>query len=210
MLRRAMASVSRVIPLVVASALFMENMDSTVIATALPAIAADLHVDPVMLKLAFTTYLLSLTVFIPVSGWCADRYGARNVFRAAIAVFTLGSVACGFAGSLEALVAARAVQGLGGAMMVPVGRLILLRTTPKAELVHALALLTMPALMGPILGPPIGGFITTYFHWRWIFWINIPAGAIGLALATLYMPAVREERPPPLDGLGFVLSGGGL
>jgi EmrB/QacA subfamily drug resistance transporter len=210
MLMRAMASVSRVIPLVVASALFMENMDSTVIATALPAIAADLHVDPVMLKLAFTTYLLSLTVFIPVSGWCADRYGARNVFRAAIAVFTLGSVACGFAGSLEALVAARAVQGLGGAMMVPVGRLILLRTTPKAELVHALALLTMPALMGPILGPPIGGFITTYFHWRWIFWINIPAGAIGLVLATLYMPAVREERPPPLDGLGFVLSGGGL
>jgi EmrB/QacA subfamily drug resistance transporter len=187
---------SRIIPLVVASALFMENMDSTVIATSLPAIAADVHVDPVILKLAFTTYLLSLTVFIPVSGWCADRYGARNVFRAAIAVFTLGSIACGLANSLETLIAARALQGLGGAMMVPVGRLILLRTTPKAELVRALALLTIPALVGPILGPPVGGFITTYFHWRWIFWINIPAGLIG--------------RPPALDGLGFVLSGAGL
>jgi EmrB/QacA subfamily drug resistance transporter len=205
-----MASFSRIMPLVVASALFMENMDSTVIATSLPAIAADLKVDPVILKLAFTTYLLTLTVFIPVSGWCADRYGARNVFRAAIAVFTLGSVACGFAGSLETLIAARAVQGLGGAMMVPVGRLILLRTTPKSELVRALALLTMPALLGPILGPPVGGFITTYFHWRWIFWINIPAGLVGLALATIYMPDVQEERPPALDGLGFVLSGGGL
>jgi EmrB/QacA subfamily drug resistance transporter len=205
-----MASFSRVIPLVVASALFMENMDSTVIATSLPAIAVDLEVDPVILKLAFTTYLLSLTVFIPVSGWCADRYGARNVFRVAIAVFTVGSVACGFSTSLEGLVAARAIQGLGGAMMVPVGRLILLRTTPKAELVQALALLTMPALMGPILGPPIGGFITTYFHWRWIFWINIPAGLIGLLMATIYMPDVKEERPPRLDWLGFVLSGGGL
>jgi EmrB/QacA subfamily drug resistance transporter len=205
-----MASFSRVIPLVVASALFMENMDSTVIATSLPAIATDLRVDPIILKLAFTTYLLSLTVFIPISGWCADRYGARNVFRAAIAVFTLGSVACGFSTSLETLIAARALQGLGGAMMVPVGRLILLRTTPKNELVQALALLTIPALLGPIFGPPIGGFITTYFHWRWIFWINIPAGLVGLALATLYMPEIREERPPRLDWLGFVLSGAGL
>src|SRR3954447_20198622 len=205
-----MAQFSRILPLIVASALFMENMDSTVIATSLPAIAADLRVDPIILKLAFTTYLLSLTVFIPVSGWCADRYGARNVFRAAIAVFTLGSVACGFASSLEWLIAARAVQGLGGAMMVPVGRLILLRTTPKSELVRALALLTMPALLGPILGPPVGGFITTYLHWRWIFWINIPAGLFGLALATIYMPDVQEQRPPALDGLGFALSGGGL
>jgi EmrB/QacA subfamily drug resistance transporter len=205
-----MPSLSRIIPLVVASALFMENMDSTVIATSLPAIAADLGVDPVILKLAFTTYLLSLTVFIPISGWCADRYGARNVFRAAIAEFKLGSVACGFAHSLESLIAARAVQGLGGAMMVPVGRLIQLRTTPKTELVRALALLTMPALLGPILGPPVGGFITTYFHWRWIFWINIPAGVVGLVLASLYMPAIREERPPRLDVVGFVLSGTGL
>src|SRR5436189_1412327 len=136
MLRRAMAPVSRVIPLVVACALFMENMDSTVIATSLPAIAADLHDDPVILKLALTTYLLSLTVFIPVSGWCADRFGARNVFRAAIAVFTLASLLCGFAHNLGELIAARALQGAGGAMMVPVGRLIILRTTSKSDLVR--------------------------------------------------------------------------
>src|SRR5262245_51904991 len=151
-----MAGFSRIIPLVVASALFMENMDSTVIATSLPSIAGDLKVDPVILKLAFTTYLLSLTVFIPISGWTADRFGARDVFRAAIAVFTLGSLACGFAQSLEGLIAARALQGLGGAMMVPVGRLILLRTIPKSQLVNALAFLTIPALIGPLVGPPIG------------------------------------------------------
>ncbi|MGE0238144.1 MAG: MFS transporter [Parvibaculaceae bacterium] len=205
-----MASFPRVIPLVVASALFMENTDSTVIATSLPAIAADLGEDPVILKLAFTTYLLALTVFIPVSGWCADRFGARNVFRAAIAVFTLGSIACGLSTSLEGLIAARALQGMGGAMMVPVGRLIILRTVSKSEMVSALALLTIPALMGPIFGPPLGGFITTYFHWRWIFWINVPVGLLGLALATIYMPDIREEGVPPLDGLGFLLSGIGL
>ena len=177
-----MASFPRVIPLVVASALFMENTDGTVIATSLPAIAADLGEDPLILKLAFTTYLLALTVFIPVSGWCADRFGARNVFRAAIAVFTLGSIACGLSTSLEGLIAARALQGIGGAMMVPVGRLIILRTVSKSEMVSALALLTIPALMGPLLGPPLGGFITTYFNWRWIFWINVPVGLLGLAL----------------------------
>ena len=180
------------------------------IATSLPAIAADLDEDPVILKLAFTTYLLSLTVFIPVSGWCADRFGARLVFRAAIAVFTLASVFCGLAANLEQLVAARALQGLGGAMMVPVGRLIILRTTAKSELVKALALLTIPALVGPVIGPPLGGFITTYFHWRWIFWINIPVGLLGFALATLYMPDLREEGTPRLDLRGFVLSGAGL
>ncbi|TMJ33874.1 MAG: MFS transporter, partial [Alphaproteobacteria bacterium] len=158
-----MASLPRIIPLVVASALFMENTDATVIATSLPAMAADLGQDPVILKLAFTTYLLALTVFIPVSGWCADRFGARNVFRAAIAVFTLGSIACGLSTSLEGLIAARFLQGVGGAMMVPVGRLIILRTVAKSEIVGALAMLTIPALMGPLLGPPIGGFITTYF-----------------------------------------------
>jgi EmrB/QacA subfamily drug resistance transporter len=205
-----MASLPRVIPLVVASALFMENTDGTVIATSLPAIAADFGEDPVILKLAFTTYLLALTVFIPVSGWCADRFGARNVFRAAIAVFTLGSIACGLSTSLEGLIAARALQGMGGAMMVPVGRLIILRTVAKSEMVSALALLTIPALMGPLFGPPLGGFITTYFHWRWIFWINVPVGLLGLALATIYMPNIREEGVPPLDALGFVLSGIGL
>lgn len=205
-----MASFPRIIPLVVASALFMENTDSTVIATALPAIAADLHQDPVILKLAFTTYLLALTVFIPISGWCADRFGARNVFRAAIAVFTLGSIACGLSTTLEGLIAARALQGMGGAMMVPVGRLIILRTVSKSEMVNALALLTIPALLGPVLGPPLGGFITTYFNWRWIFYINVPFGLLGLVLATLYMPDIREEGVPPLDAKGFFLSGLGL
>ncbi|MGE3874464.1 MAG: DHA2 family efflux MFS transporter permease subunit [Parvibaculaceae bacterium] len=205
-----MASLPRVIPLVVAAALFMENTDGTVIATSLPAIAADLGEDPVILKLAFTTYLLALTVFIPISGWCADRFGARNVFRAAIAVFTLGSIACGLSTSLEGLIAARALQGMGGAMMVPVGRLIILRTVSKAEMVSALAMLTIPALIGPLLGPPLGGFITTYFHWRWIFWINVPVGLLGVALATIYMPDIREEGVPPLDVPGFFLSAFGL
>ncbi|WP_119392533.1 MFS transporter [Taklimakanibacter lacteus] len=205
-----MASYKRIIPLVVASALFMENTDSTVIATSLPAMAADLGEDPVVLKLAFTTYLLALTVFIPISGWCADRFGARNVFRAAIAVFTLGSIACGLSTSLEGLIAARALQGLGGAMMVPVGRLIILRTVSKSEMVTALATLTIPALLGPVLGPPLGGFITTYFHWRWIFWINVPFGVLGIVLATIHMPDIREEGVAPLDALGFVLSGLGL
>jgi EmrB/QacA subfamily drug resistance transporter len=200
----------RLIPLIVASALFMENMDSTVIATSLPAMAKDLGTDPIILKLAFTTYLLSLTVFIPVSGWCADRFGARNVFRWAIAVFTIASVACGMSGTLGWLVAARALQGLGGAMMVPVGRIILLRTVPKAQLVDALAWLTIPALIGPLIGPPVGGFITTYFHWRWIFWMNVPFGIAAIAFATLRMPAILASAPPPLDVKGFLLSGFGL
>src|SRR5450631_1798464 len=174
------------IPLVVASALFMENMDSTVIATSLPAIAVDLGVNAISLKLTFTSYLLSLAIFIPISGWCADRFGARTIFRAAIAVFTLGSIACAFANSLPGFVVARAVQGLGGAMMVPVGRIVILRTVPKNGLVRALSYLTVPALIGPIIGPVIGGFITTYFHWRWIFWINLPVGLIGILLASRY------------------------
>jgi EmrB/QacA subfamily drug resistance transporter len=199
-----------IVPLVVASALFMENMDGTVLSTSLPAIALDLGVDPIILKLAFTSYLLSLAVFIPVSGWCADRFGARLVFRAAIVVFTLGSLACAFTSTLGGFIAARAVQGLGGALMVPVGRLVILRTVPKRELVTALAYLTVPALVGPIAGPPLGGFITTYFHWRWIFWINVPIGVLGFVLATLFIPDVKEENPRPLDGVGFVLSGLGL
>ena len=198
------------IPLVVAAALFMENMDGTVIATALPVMAADLHEDPVILKLAFTSYLLSLAVFIPVSGWVADRYGARHVFRAAILVFVLASIWCGAATSLGDLVAARAAQGFGGALMVPVGRLIILRSVPKNELVNALAYLTIPALVGPVIGPPLGGFIATYFHWRWIFWINVPVGILGIVLATLYMPDVRGERIARLDVRGFFLSGLGL
>ena len=201
---------ARLIPLIIASALFMENMDSTVIATSLPAIAADLGTGPIVLKLAFTTYLLSLTVFIPISGWLADRFGARHVFRAAIAVFTLGSIACGLSVSLGWLVAARAVQGIGGAMMVPVGRIILLRSIPKSELVDAMAWLTIPALIGPLLGPPIGGFITTFLSWRWIFWMNVPFGIAAIIFATALMPEMEVEQVPPLDVKGFLLSGLGL
>ena len=200
----------RLIPLIIASALFMENMDSTVIATSLPAMARDLGTDPIILKLAFTTYLLSLTVFIPISGWCADRFGARNIFRAAIVVFTLASIACGLSHTLGWLVASRGLQGLGGAMMVPVGRIILLRSTPKSELVDAMAWLTIPALLGPLMGPPVGGFITTYFDWRWVFWINVPFGIAAVAFATLRMPVIDAPPPPPLDATGFFLSGVGL
>lgn len=198
------------VTLIVAVALFMETMDSTIIATSLPAIAADFGEDPIALKLAITSYLLSLAVFIPVSGWMADRFGARTVFRLAIVVFTIGSAACGFAESLFDFVLFRIVQGMGGAMMVPVGRLVILRSVPKAELISALAWLTIPALMGPVLGPPLGGFITTVFDWRWIFWINIPIGLLGIFLATHYIENFREESVPPLDIKGFFLSGIGL
>lgn len=198
------------IPLVVASALFMENLDSSVIATSLPAIATDLGEDPVILKLALTSYLLSLAIFIPLSGWCADRFGARTVFQAAIAVFILSSLGAATADSLSELVVARSAQGVGGAMMVPVGRLILLRAVPKAKLVNALAWLTIPALMGPVLGPPIGGYVTTFHDWRWIFWINVPIGILGIVLARAFMPNVKGDGLEPLDWIGFGLSGLGL
>ncbi len=198
------------VPLIVATALFMENVDSSAIATSLPEISRDLAVDPIALKLALTSYLLSLAVFIPISGWMADKFGARTVFRAAIVVFTLGSLACGFAVSLPDLVLYRIIQGMGGAMMVPVGRLVILRMVPKHELVSALAWLVIPALIGPMIGPPLGGFITTFFHWRWIFWINIPIGIAGFWLATKYIEDIREENVPPLDVSGFILSGIGL
>ncbi|NWK76735.1 DHA2 family efflux MFS transporter permease subunit [Aquitalea sp. LB_tupeE] len=197
-------------PLIIATALFMENMDATVISTSLPAIAQDLQVDPVALKLALTSYLVSLAVFIPVSGWMADRFGAQRIFRSAILVFMVGSVLCGFSGSLESFVLARFVQGMGGAMMVPVGRLVILRTTRKDELVRALSYLTIPALLGPVIGPPLGGFITTYFHWRWIFFINIPIGLLGMVLAGRYIENLRDENVPALDKTGFFLTGVGL
>jgi EmrB/QacA subfamily drug resistance transporter len=199
-----------IVPLTVATALFMENTDSTVIATALPSIAASLHEDPIALKLALTSYLVSLAIFIPVSGWMADRYGSRTVFRAALVVFMAGSLACAAANGLAWFVAARFLQGMGGAMMVPVGRLVVLRSVPKSQLVTALAYLTFPALVGPVLGPPVGGLITTWVDWRWIFFINLPIGCAGIVLASLYFEDVREEERPPLDILGFLLLGTGL
>jgi EmrB/QacA subfamily drug resistance transporter len=195
---------------IIATALFMENMDGTVISTSLPAIALDLHESPIVLKLALTSYLLTLAVLIPASGWVADRFGARTVFCSAIVVFTLGSILCGASTSLAWLIGARVFQGLGGAMMVPVGRLVLLRSVQKTDLVNALAYLTVPALIGPVAGPLLGGFITTYFNWRWIFWINVPIGMLGVALSLRFIANLREEEVPRFDFKGFVLSGAGL
>src|SRR4051812_35464349 len=200
----------RLIPLIIAVALFMENMDSTIIATSLPAIAADIGANPLALKLAVTSYLLSLAVFIPASGWTADRFGARTVFRAAIAVFVIGSIGCALSGSLSGFVAARIVQGMGGAMMTPVGRLVLVRSIDKRNLVDAMAWVTMPALIGPIIGPPVGGFITTYASWHWIFLINVPIGLIGIVLATRYIEDVRMENLERFDLAGMVLAGLGV
>ncbi len=201
---------TRTLTLVVASALFMENLVSTVIATSLAAMAADLGVDPIALKLAFTAYYVALAIFIPISGWCADRFGARTVFASAIAVFTLSSVGCALAWDLHSLIFGRFCQGVGGAMMLPVGRLILLRVIPKREMVSAMAWLSIPALFAPIMGPPVGGFITTYYHWRGIFWLNVPIGLVGLALAWRLVPQVRADVPRPLDIRGFMLTGLGL
>jgi len=201
---------ANVTALIVASALFMENIDSTVIATSLPAVAADIGTDPIRLKLALTSYLLSLAVFIPASGWAADRFGAKTIFRAAIVVFIIGSICCSLASNLHEFVLARVLQGAGGAMMTPVGRLVVLRAAPKDQLLSALAWLSIPALVGPMLGPPLGGFITTYFDWRWIFWINVPVGLIGIVLVTLVIDNVRIDEVVPLDKSGFVLSGLGL
>ena len=198
------------IPLIVASALFMENLNSTVIATALPAIAASLGESPLRLSLAITSYLFSLAVFIPASGWVADRFGARTVFRGGILVFTIGSILCGLSSSLLGFVLARTLQGIGGAMMTPVGRMVLVRTVQKSELVNAMAWLTVPALIGPVIGPPLGGFITTYFSWRWIFWINVPVGIFGMVLVSLHIPDERAEHPPPFDFRGFLIAGLGL
>src|SRR5262245_11012178 len=188
----------------------MENVDATVIATALPTIARDFGESVLALNLAITCYLLSLGIFLPLSGWLADWLGARAVFASAIVVFTLGSIGCSTVESLPQLVVARIVQGMGGAMMVPVGRLVLLSTIPKAELVSAMAYLTVPALIGPVIGPPLGGFIVTYFSWRWIILINIPVGVLGLVLALRLIPNVREPRREPLDGLGFGIASLGL
>jgi EmrB/QacA subfamily drug resistance transporter len=197
----------RIVPLIVATALFMENMDSTVIATSLPAIARALGTNPLALKLAVTSYLLSLAICIPASGWTADRFGARNVFRLAIGVFVLGSIGCAASRSLEEFVFARIVQGMGGAMMTPVGRLIMVRSIDKKLLVNAMSLVTMPALIGPICGPPLGGFITTYFSWHWIFLINVPIGLVGIVMASRFIANVRVEHHDPFDFIGFVLSG---
>jgi EmrB/QacA subfamily drug resistance transporter len=197
---------NRTIPIVLAVALFMEHMDATVIATSLPAIAADIGTSPITLKLALTSYYVALAVFIPVSGWMADRFGAKLIFRGAILVFVAGSVACAASGSLAEFVGARFAQGMGGAMMTPVARLVLVRSTPRSALVSAMAWLAVPALVGPLIGPPVGGFITTFFSWHWIFIINVPIGLIGVAVAGRVLPDMPPLPVGRIDWPGFVLA----
>ncbi|MGB6242387.1 MAG: DHA2 family efflux MFS transporter permease subunit [Castellaniella sp.] len=197
----------RMIPFIVGCALFMQMLDSTVVATALPAMARDFGVTAVRMNLTITGYLLATAVFVPVSGWAADRFGAQRVFLAAILLFILSSAACAVSQSLTQLVLSRVAQGAAGAMMVPVGRIILLRRIPKSELVQAMAFLTLPALLGPVLGPPVGGFLVTYASWHWIFLINIPVGVLGIMLVRRYIARDIPDGRPRLDTVGFLLSG---
>jgi EmrB/QacA subfamily drug resistance transporter len=201
---------ARTVSLIVASAMFMEQLDGTVLATALPAMARSFNADPLHMNVALTCYLLTLAMFIPASGRMADRFGSKTVFRAAIALFTLGSVACAQAPTLSFLVAARMLQGVGGAMMSPVGRLVMLRAVSKSELVNAMAWLMIPATIGPILGPPVGGFIVTYLSWHWIFYINVPIGIAGIWLVTRYIEEMREPARTLFDLRGLVLAGTAL
>jgi EmrB/QacA subfamily drug resistance transporter len=194
------------IAILVAGAFFMENLDGTVIATALPQMGLSFHVSPVDLNVGMTAYLLMLAVFIPISGWIADRFGARTVFASAIAVFTVSSILCGLSSGLWGFTGARIIQGIGGAMMVPVGRLVVLRTTERHNLVRSIAYITWPGLVAPILGPPVGGFITTYASWHWIFFLNVPLGIIGITLALLWIRNAKEEHVKPFDWAGFALS----
>ena len=198
---------SALVALLVAGAFFMENLDGTVIATALPQMAESFGASPVDLNLGMTVYMLTLAVFIPVSGWVADRLGARTVFSSAIVIFTLASMICGVSNTLTQFTVARVLQGIGGAMMVPVGRLVVLRITEKKDLMRSISYITWPGLMAPVLGPPLGGFITTYSTWRWIFYLNVPLGVIGTVLALLWTDNQRENSERRFDWTGFVLAG---
>src|SRR5712691_3552874 len=200
------SSKSTSIAILVAGAFFMENLDGTIIATALPQIGRSFHVNPVDLNIGMTAYLLMLAVFIPVSGWVADRLGARTVFSSAIGLFTCASILCGLSNGLWQFTAARIVQGIGGAMMVPVGRLAVLRITEKKDLMRSIAYITWPALVAPVLGPPAGGFIATYSSWRWIFFLNVPLGAVGIVLALWWIENEREEASRRFDLKGFTLA----
>ncbi len=195
------------IAFLVAGAFFMENLDSTVIVTALPQMAASFGVDPISMNVGISAYVLTLAVLIPASGWVADRFGARRVFASALVVFTAASILCGLSQSFGMFIGARILQGMGGAMMVPVGRLVVLRATRKQDLIRAIATITWPGLVAPILGPPIGGFITTYASWHWIFLLNVPLGLVAFAVALKLVPSERSGEPRPFDKVGFVLSG---
>jgi EmrB/QacA subfamily drug resistance transporter len=191
---------------IVACAFFMEMLDSTVIVTALPKMAVSFGANPVDLSLGLTAYILTLAVVVPASGWIADRFGSRNVFCAAIGVFTIASVLCGLSNSLAEFVAARILQGIGGALMSPVGRLAVLRSTEKSDLVRIMNFVTVPGLIGPVIGPPLGGFITTYASWRYIFLLNVPIGIVGMVLVALYIRNHRGDERRPFDLLGFILN----
>lgn len=199
-----------IIPAIIGSALLMQGLEATVMSNALPTIARALHVDPVRLNMTMTMFLLASAVCLPISGWMADKLGAKKVFMSAMILFALSSAGCAFAQSLPELIVGRIFQGVSAAMMVPVGRLVLLRTTPKSELVGAMSVLTMPALVGPVIGPILGGSIVTFFNWRWIFYINLPVAFVGVTLVRAFVPNVKEQQVSPLDWWGIALTGVGL
>jgi len=203
-------SVKRLLPWLVAVAFFMESLDTTILNTAVPAIAKALAVAPLSMKAVLSSYTLSLAVFIPISGWMADRFGTRRVFSSAIGLFTLGSFLCGISSNIHVLVACRILQGCGGAMMVPVGRLTMVRAFAKSELIRAMSFVAIPGLIGPMLGPIAGGLIVGYFHWRVIFFVNLPMGLLGLYLVYRHLPDYREENSHPLDTVGLILFGSGI
>jgi EmrB/QacA subfamily drug resistance transporter len=204
------STVKRLLPWLVAVAFFMQSLDTTILNTAVPAIAKALAVAPLSMKAVLASYTLSLAVFIPISGWMADRFGTRLVFASAIGFFTLGSLLCGLSTSIHFLVACRILQGCGGAMMVPVGRLTIVRTFAKSELVRAMSFVAIPGLIGPMLGPIAGGLIVAYFHWRVIFFINLPIGLLGLYMVYRHLPDYRKEVSHPLDVIGLILFGSGI
>jgi len=206
----AAARPSWMAPAIIGSALLMSTLESTVMSNAVPSIARALHEEPLRLNMAISLYLLSSAVFLPVSGWVADKFGAKRIFIAAILLFAVSSAGCGLAGSFAQLIVARIFQGASAAMMVPVARLVLLRMTPKQELVAAISVFTMPALVGPVVGPILGGFIVTYFNWRWIFFINLPIAVVAVMLVRAFVPEVKAQRVSPIDGWGIALTGIGL
>ena len=200
----------KLVPFIVGCALFMQMLDATIVATALPMMAVSLHSTPVRMNVAITSYLLAVAVFVPICGWAADRFGARRLFIFAISLFALTSLTCALSWDLMSLTISRFIQGIAGAMMVPVGRIIMLRTIPRNQILKATSFISIPALLGPILGPPLGGFLVTYASWHWIFLINIPIAAIGIALIMKYVLEFRSEKKPRLDWVGFLLSGIGM